>query len=66
MCAGLILPLEGKRTLGSIKFFMLPGKLGPGAAYSDIVRQTFGYTPVIGEGDSDASRLRSLESFPLS
>ena len=63
MRSGPILPSEGKRTAGSIKSFILPGKFGLGAAYSGIVRQTSGYTPVIGKGESDAKKLRNLKSF---
>jgi len=50
MGAGSIRPSEGKRIPGSIKSFMLLGKLGLGAAHSDIVCQTSGYALGICEG----------------
>ena len=43
---------------------MLLGMFWVGAAYAAIAQQTSGYALAIGEeGESDASRLRSLKSF---
>ena len=42
---------------------MLLGMFCVGTAYTVIVRQTSGYTPAIGEEESDASRLQGLKSF---